>query len=73
MLEAIARHHASTGLKVGIKPAGGIRTAHQALVYATLVEETLGKEWLTPELFRLGASALLDDVLTELTLLAHGE
>ena len=71
MLEAIAAHHASTGRKVGIKPAGGIRTARQALGYARMVEATLGKDWLVPELFRLGASALLGDVVSEL--LAHGE
>ena len=71
MLEAIARHHASTGRQVGIKPAGGIRTAHQALGYAAMVEEILGRAWLTPELFRLGASALLDALVAEL--LAHRE
>jgi deoxyribose-phosphate aldolase len=66
MLEAIASHHAATGHKVGIKPAGGIRNAHQALAYSDMVGETLGPSWLTPELFRLGASALLDDVVREL-------
>jgi deoxyribose-phosphate aldolase len=71
MLDAIAAHHASTGRKVGIKPAGGIRTARQALGYARMVEATLGKDWLVPELFRLGASALLGDVVFEL--LAHRE
>jgi len=67
MLEAIAAHRAATGARVGIKPAGGIRTARQALDYARLLETMLGKEWLTPSLFRLGASALLDDVLKELS------
>jgi deoxyribose-phosphate aldolase len=71
MLEAIASHHAATGRKVGIKPAGAIRTARQALAYSDMVEATLGKSWLVPELFRLGASALLDDVVSEL--LAHRE
>jgi deoxyribose-phosphate aldolase len=71
MLEAIASHHAATGRKVGIKPAGGIRTARQALAYSELVGETLGPSWLVPGLFRLGASALLDDVVSEL--LAHRE
>jgi len=71
MLEAIASHHALCGRKVGIKPAGGIRTARQALGYAQMVEETLGKDWLVPERFRLGASTLLDDVVTQL--LAHRE
>jgi deoxyribose-phosphate aldolase len=71
MLDAIAAHYASTGRRVGIKPAGGIRAARQALGYAQMVEATLGKDWLVPELFRLGASALLGDVVSEL--LAHGE
>jgi deoxyribose-phosphate aldolase len=66
MLEAIAAHHAATGCKVGIKPAGGIRTARQALAYSEMVEGTLGASWLVPELFRVGASALLDDVVREL-------
>jgi deoxyribose-phosphate aldolase len=73
MVEAIARHYTASGRKVGIKPAGGIRSARQALLYAQMVEETLGKEWLEPELFRLGASALLDDVLARWLLLAHRE
>ena len=71
MLEAIAGHHALSGRKVGIKPAGGIRTAHQAFGYAQMVEATLGKDWLVPERFRLGASTLLDDVTSQL--LAHRE
>jgi deoxyribose-phosphate aldolase len=71
LLEAIASHHALTGRKVGIKAAGGIRTARQAFGYARMVEVTLGKHWLVPERFRLGASTLLDDVVAEL--LAHGE
>jgi len=73
MLEAIREHHASTGRKVGIKAAGGVRSARQALDYRALVEQTLGEDWLSPALFRLGASALLDDVVAELRLLAYRE
>ena len=66
MLEAIRDHFYATGRRVGIKPAGGIRTARQALHYLVLVKETLGAGWLSPELFRLGASSLLNDVLMQL-------
>lgn len=66
MLEAIRDHYLATGTIVGMKPAGGIRTAKQALHYLVLVKETLGDRWLTPDLFRLGASTLLNDVLMQL-------
>jgi deoxyribose-phosphate aldolase len=66
MLEAIRDHFLATGKKIGMKPAGGIRTAKQALHYLVLVKETLGDAWLTPDLFRLGASTLLNDVLMQL-------
>jgi deoxyribose-phosphate aldolase len=66
MLEAIRDFHEETGRRVGMKPAGGIRTAKQALHYLVLVKETLGDAWLGPELFRFGASTLLDDVLRQL-------
>lgn len=49
-------------IKVGFKPAGGIRTAKEAITWLMLVKEELGVEWLTPELFRLGASSLLEDI-----------
>lgn len=49
-------------IKVGFKPAGGIRTAQEAITWLMLVKEELGVEWLTPELFRLGASSLLEDI-----------
>lgn len=49
-------------LKVGFKPAGGIRTAQEALVWLVLMKEELGDQWLTPHLFRLGASSLLGDI-----------
>jgi deoxyribose-phosphate aldolase len=66
MLEAIRDHYQATGRRVGMKPAGGVRTAKQALAYLVLVKETLGDGWLRPELFRFGASALLNDVLMQL-------
>jgi len=66
MLEAIRDHYYATGRKIGMKPAGGIRTAKQALHYLVIVKETLGDAWLTPDLFRFGASTLLNDVLMQL-------
>jgi deoxyribose-phosphate aldolase len=66
MLEAIRDHYQATGRKIGMKPAGGIRTAKQSLHYLVLVKETLGDAWLTPDLFRFGASVLLNDVLMQL-------
>ncbi len=66
MLEAIRDFYFATGKRVGMKPAGGIRTAKQALHYLVIVKETLGDVWLTPQLFRLGASTLLNDVLMQL-------
>jgi len=66
MLEVIRDVHEETGAVIGMKPAGGIRTAKQAIQYLCLVHETLGPEWLTPDLFRFGASSLLNDVLLQL-------
>ena len=66
MLEAIRDFYYATGKRIGMKPAGGIRTAKQALHYLVLVKETLGDAWLTPDLFRFGASTLLNDVLMQL-------
>jgi deoxyribose-phosphate aldolase len=66
MLEAIRDHFYATGRRIGMKPAGGVRTAKQALQYLVIVKETLGDAWLTPDLFRFGASALLNDVLMQL-------
>jgi deoxyribose-phosphate aldolase len=66
MLEAIRDHYYATGRRIGMKPAGGVRTAKQSLHYLVLVKETLGDAWLTPDLFRFGASALLNDVLMQL-------
>jgi len=66
MLEAIRDHWLETGVKIGMKPAGGIRTSKQALHYLVLVKETLGADWLTPDLFRFGVSSLLNDLLMQL-------
>jgi deoxyribose-phosphate aldolase len=66
MLEAIRDVHHETGRKVGMKPAGGIRQAKQAVQYLVQLYETLGAEWLTPDLYRLGASTLLNDVLMQI-------
>lgn len=62
MLEAVREFYYDTGRRVGVKPAGGIRTAKEALQYLVMVKETLGDDWLTPDLFRFGASSLLGDV-----------
>jgi deoxyribose-phosphate aldolase len=66
MLEVIRDVHDETGLVIGMKPAGGIRTAKQAVQYLCVLHETLGSDWLTPDLFRFGASSLLNDVLLQL-------
>jgi deoxyribose-phosphate aldolase len=66
MLEAIRDYFYETGIRIGMKPAGGIRTAKEALAYLVMVKETLGDAWLTPDLFRFGASTLLNDVLMQL-------
>jgi len=66
MLEAIRDFYYETGKRIGMKPAGGIRTAKQCLHYLVLVKETLGDDWLTPELFRFGASTLANDALMQI-------
>ena len=66
MVRAIRDYYQLTGIKVGYKPAGGIQTAKQALDYLILMKEELGNEWLTPELFRFGASSLLGDIERQL-------
>ncbi len=73
MLNAINEFHRRGGVKIGMKPAGGIRSAKQSLQWLALVKETLGDEWLTPELFRLGASGLLDDIGRQLHHLETGQ
>ena len=66
MLRMIRDYHQKTRHKVGFKPAGGIRTAKQALEWQILMKEELGREWLEPELFRFGASGLLTDIERQL-------
>lgn len=65
MLEAIRDFYNETGKVIGMKPAGGIKTTKDAIAYLCLVKETLGEMWLTPELFRMGASSLLNDLLMQ--------
>ena len=72
MLEAIRDHYRATGRRVGMKPAGGIKTSKQALHLLVLVKETLGDAWLTPDLFRIGASTLANDLLMQLAKEASG-
>jgi len=66
MLQAIRDHYAATGVRVGMKPAGGIAKAKLAVQYLVMLRETLGQDWLTPDLFRFGASSLANDVLMQL-------
>jgi deoxyribose-phosphate aldolase len=66
MMEAIRDFQRETGTAVGFKPAGGIRTAKQAIAYLVVLYETLGQDWMTPERFRLGASSLLNDILMQI-------
>jgi len=72
MLEAIRDHFLATGIRIGMKPAGGIRTAKQAISYLVMVKETLGDEWLTPHLFRFGASALANDLARQILRMQGG-
>ncbi len=72
MAEAIRDFADQTGTAVGLKLAGGIRTAKQSWQYLVLVQETLGADWLTPDRFRLGASSLLNDVLMQIAKLDSG-
>jgi deoxyribose-phosphate aldolase len=66
MMEAVRDVYAETGRVVGIKPAGGIRAAKQSVQYLVVLHETLGRDWLTPDRFRFGASSLLNDVLMQI-------
>lgn len=72
MLEAIREHHAATGEMIGMKPAGGIRTAKDSIKYLVLLSETLGSAWMSNEWFRFGASSLLNDVLMQIRWLETG-
>lgn len=66
MTEAVRDYYLATGRRVGIKPAGGIRTAKHALQLLIIIKETLGSSWLNPELFRIGASTLINDILMQI-------
>jgi deoxyribose-phosphate aldolase len=66
MAEAIRDYVDATGRRVGLKVAGGIRSAKDAIRYLVIVHETLGDDWLTPDYFRIGASSLLNDILMQM-------
>jgi len=72
MLEAVRDFHQKTGVHIGVKPAGGIRTTKDAIKQLVLVNETAGEHWLDPALFRIGASALLNDLLLQRQKLRSG-
>jgi deoxyribose-phosphate aldolase len=66
MFEAVREFHKQTGKKVGVKVAGGIRKGKEAWIYLVILHETLGPDWLNPDLFRIGASTLLNDLLMQI-------
>ena len=66
MCQAIKEYYKETGIKIGFKPAGGINTVNDALVYYTIVKEVLGEEWLNNSLFRLGTSRLANLLLSDI-------
>ncbi len=72
MAEAIRDFARRTGARRGLKVAGGVRNSKSAIAYLVLIDETLGAEWLSPEMFRIGASSLLDDLLLQRGKLATG-
>ena len=67
MCQAIKEYYEKTGMQIGFKPAGGLNTVHDALVYYTIVKEVLGERWLTNQWFRLGTSRLANLLLSEVT------
>ena len=72
MLQAVRDYYELTQNRIGVKPAGGIRTSKDAIKYLVLVKETAGEAWLTPDLFRFGASTLLNDLLMQRQRMAVG-
>ena len=66
MCQAIKAYYEKTGIQIGFKPAGGINTVHDAVVYYTIVKEVLGKKWLTNQWLRLGTSRLTNLLLSEI-------
>ncbi len=72
MLEAVRDFREATGVQIGVKPAGGIRTSKDAIKYLVMVNEVAGEDWLTPDWFRFGASTLLNELLMQRTKLTTG-
>ena len=72
MLEAVRDYYLQSGIRIGVKAAGGIRTTKDAIKLLVLVNEIAGPEWLNPQLFRIGASGLLNDLLLQRMKLATG-
>jgi deoxyribose-phosphate aldolase len=72
MLEAIRDYRHLTGAQVGMKPAGGIRTSKEAIRFLVVLNETLGRDWMSPDWFRFGASSLLNDLLMQVRYLRTG-
>jgi deoxyribose-phosphate aldolase len=72
MLEAVRDFYAKTGTQIGVKAAGGIRTTKDAIKQLVLVNETAGEDWMSPALFRIGASALLNDLILQRQKLSSG-
>lgn len=72
MLEAVRDYQEMTGLHIGVKPAGGIRTSKDAIKYLVMVNETCGDDWLNPDMFRFGASSLLNELLMQRTKMTTG-
>lgn len=72
MLEVVRDWKRLTGEDIGVKPAGGIRASKDAIRYLVTVAETVGEDWLTPSLFRFGASSLTNDVLLQRQKMASG-
>jgi deoxyribose-phosphate aldolase len=73
MLEAVRDFREATGRQVGVKPAGGIRTAKDAIRYLVVVNEVAGDDWLDPDWFRIGASSLLNDLLMQRAKMRTGQ
>ena len=66
MLQAIQDYYDETNIQIGMKPAGGIRTAKQAIHYLCMVNEVMGADWMNPDMFRFGASAIVNDILKQI-------
>ncbi len=62
MVRALRDYGAETGFKIGFKPAGGIKSAKEAIAWQILMKEEMGRDWLNPDLFRFGASSMLGDI-----------